>query len=59
MHRVSLARWAALPVGAALGLWLGMRHPYTLAPLLPYTRAALPLVLVTLALCITPHRKDP
>lgn len=58
MHRVSPARWAALPLGAALGLWLGHRHPYTLAPLIPYARAALPLVLVLLAICVTPHRKD-
>lgn len=58
-RRVTPLRWAVLPVGAALGMWLGQRLPYTLAPLVPYLRPALPLVLVTIALLITPHRKDP
>lgn len=54
----TVSKVAALLVGAALGPWLALRHPYTLAPLVPYLRVALPLVLVTIAVLLTPHRKD-
>ncbi len=47
---------AVLLAGAATGWALALRTDWT--PVLPYARGALPLILVTLALCITPHRKD-